>query len=157
LSSSQTDPQDSGPAPGGSRETAGSGSGSGPGNQDPLEGLGPASVRSSGGQIQPDATGAGDGSAGSAPGAGPIGAANPLSVQGVRLTILGKPSGGSPPSTSAGDRSVPLTSAGGSNLNGLASSGAVPSNVPINVHQESNVVPLDRQPVVREYFSNANQ
>jgi hypothetical protein len=118
---------------------------------------GQAATRSSSGQIQSDQASAGGG-VGSSPGSSPFGqGANPLDVHGVPLTIVGKSTQSGPASTQAGDRSVPLTGAGGSTLNGLAGSGNVPSNVPINVHQENNVVPLDRKPVVREFFTDAGQ
>ncbi len=119
------------------------------------DGSGIATTRTSGPSIEPDQQGGGGG-VGSAPGSNPLGAANPLDVHGVPLTILGKPSQGAPSTTAAGDRSLPLTNAGGGNINGLAGSGSVPSDVPINVHQDSNVVPLERKPMVREYFSDAN-
>jgi hypothetical protein len=116
-----------------------------------------AATRSSSSQIQSDQSGA-NGGVGSTPGSSPLGGgANPLDVHGIPLTIIGKSSQQGPSSTQAGDRSVPLTGAGGSTLNGLAGSGNVPSNVPINVHQENNVVPLDRKPVVREFFTDAGQ
>jgi hypothetical protein len=151
---SQTDPTGSGAQSSAVREAAGTG---GQAGQDgsPADGAGQAATRSTSGEIQADSAGGGSG-AGNGPGGSPLGAGSSLSVQGVRLTILGRPSSPSAAPASPGDRSVPLTSAGGSSLNGLASSGTVPSNVPINVHQESNVVPLDRQPVVREYFSNGS-
>ncbi len=78
----------------------------------------------------------------------------PLDVSGVKLTITGQASGDGNDQTQAGDRSTPLTGADGSSISGGSSGVTSSSNVPINVHQESNVVPLEMKPVVREYFSN---
>ena len=69
--------------------------------------------------------------------------------------IVGQASGNGVGGTSAGDRSDPLTAAGPSSIDGVSGASSVPSNVPINVHQESNAVPLNLKPIVRDYFSDA--
>jgi hypothetical protein len=122
----------------------------------PSDGSGRATVRSSSAPIQSDLSG-GSGGVGDQAGSNPLGPNSVLDVQGVKVTIAGQSNGNTAATTSAGDRSVPLTAGNDDTLNGLPSSGAVPSDVPINVHQDSNVVPLDRKPVVRDYFSDAPQ
>ncbi|HUX85723.1 MAG TPA: hypothetical protein VMW65_01870, partial [Chloroflexota bacterium] len=115
-----------------------------------------ASVRASGpGQNQ-----AGQqkgGGAGSGPGSSLFGGApTPLDVNAKKLTILGQASdSGVSGSTTAGDRSNPLTGATGTSISTSGGSAPAASNAPVNVHQESNAVPLDLKPVVREYFSHA--
>ncbi|MBX6770580.1 MAG: hypothetical protein IRY83_02550 [Chloroflexi bacterium] len=79
----------------------------------------------------------------------------PLDVSGVKLTITGQASGPGSGATIAGDRSTPLTSPDDSTITAAGGAAGGASNVPIAVHQESNVVPLEMKPVVREYFSNA--
>ena len=117
-------------------------------------GQGRAAVRSSGTAIQQDQAG-NSGGVGDQPGGSPLGQGSSLDVRGVKLTIIGKSSGSGSSTTSAGDRSVPLTAGDNGSLNGLPSSGSVPSNLPITAHQDSSVVPLDRKPVVRDYFTDA--
>jgi hypothetical protein len=96
------------------------------------------------------------GGAGSGPGSNALDSKpTPLDVSGVKVTITGQASVTGNDQTSAGDRSSPLTGADGSAISGVGGASSAPSNVPINVHQESNVVPLEMKPVVREYFSNA--
>lgn len=95
------------------------------------------------------------GGAGAGPGASLLDSKpTPLDVGGVKLTITGQASGPGDDQTQAGDRSIPLTGADGSSISGGNGGATASSNVPINVHQESNVVPLEMKPVVREYFSN---
>ena len=124
----------------------------GPGTTDVASG----STKSSGPQqLQQDQPGSGGG-AGSSPGAAPLGnTPSSLDTRGVRLTIVGKSSGNGTGTTSAGDRSDPLTAAGPSSIDAASGAASVPSNVPINVHQESNSVPLNLKPIVRDYFSDA--
>ncbi|HLH73119.1 MAG TPA: hypothetical protein VKX96_07530 [Chloroflexota bacterium] len=95
--------------------------------------------------------------AGSGPGSNLFGGApTPLDVNAKKLTILGQASdNGSSDTTSAGDRSNPLTGATDSSIGVTGGNAPTASNAPVNVHQESNVVPLDLKPVVREYFSHA--
>jgi hypothetical protein len=119
-------------------------------------GAGKATVRSSSASIQADPAGGGGG-AGNQPGGNALGPSSVLDVTGVKLTIVGQANGSSSGTTTAGDRSVPLTVGNDTTQNGLPSSGTVPSDIPINVHQDSNVVPLDRKPVVRDYFSDVPQ
>ncbi|MGH2459799.1 MAG: hypothetical protein ACRDIY_13130 [Chloroflexota bacterium] len=96
------------------------------------------------------------GGAGSGPGSSALDShPTPLDIGGVKLTITGQASDNGNNQTQAGDRSDPLTSSNGSAISAAGSGGTASSNVPINVHQESNVVPLEMKPVVREYFSNA--
>lgn len=106
-------------------------------------------------QIQQDSS-SNQGGAGSGPGGNAL-AANPapLDVSGVKLVILGQASGQGSGQTEAGDRSNPLTAPNGSAISAPGGSAPAASNVPITVHQESNAVPLELKPVVREYFSNA--
>lgn len=99
---------------------------------------------------------ANSGGVGSSPGASPLGGApQSLDAHGVKVVIVGQPSGPGTSSTKPGDRSDPLTAPDGSTLGSAGASAGVPSNVPINVHQESNQVPPGMKPVVREYFTNA--
>ncbi len=126
---------------------------SGPGSQD-------GSASSASGQpsssqeIQQGQSG-NSGGAGAGPGSNLLDSRpTPLDVGGVKLTITGQASGNGDDQTQAGDRSTPLTGADGSAISGGNSGATASSNVPINVHQESNVVPLEMKPVVREYFSN---
>jgi hypothetical protein len=129
------------------------GSGTGAGIQ--TGNMGNASMRATGGQIQQDTAGGGSG-IGNGAGANPLSGTNQsLDGNGVRLTIIGKSNSAATGSTSAGGRSDPLTAADASTITNLGGDTAPPSNVTINVHSESNVIPLDRKPVVREYFSNA--
>lgn len=100
--------------------------------------------------------GSNNGGAGSAPGSRLLDSKpTPLDVGGVKLTITGRASSTGNDQTQAGDRSMPLTGADGSTIAGSGGAARDSSNVPINVHQESNVVPLELKPVVRDYFSNA--
>ena len=119
-------------------------------------GSGDVTARSSNEPIQSSA-GSSNGGAGDQPGGNTLGPSSVLDVTGVKLTIVGQASGASSGTTTAGDRSVPLTVGNDTTQNGLPASGTVPSDIPINVHQDSNVVPLDRKPVVRDYFSDAPQ
>ncbi len=122
---------------------------------DQYSAAGQVASRSSTQSIQSDQPGTSAG-VGTTPGGNPLSGNQPsLDTRGVRLTIVGQANGPGTASTSAGDRSVPLTAAGDSGLAGSGGPSSVQSNVPINVHQESNQVPLDRKPVVRDYFSNA--
>jgi len=102
-------------------------------------------------QQSSNAGGAGNGPGSSALDSNPT----PLDVSGVKLTISGQANDNGNNQTQAGDRSDPLTRSDGSAISAAGSGGTASSNVPINVHQESNVVPLEMKPVVREYFSNA--
>lgn len=105
-------------------------------------------------QIQQDTSNGGG--AGSAPGSRLLDSKPaPLDVGGVKLTITGRASTTGMDQTQAGNRSIPLTGADGSTIAGAGGAASNSSNVPINVHQESNVVPLELKPVVRDYFSNA--
>jgi hypothetical protein len=166
---SQPDPSNAQASPGGPTnaqgtrsqvDTKGAGGLPDPAGGDPQNGQGggegKATVHSSTSEIQPEQTG-GNGGVGDQAGGNPLGTSSALDVRGVKLTIVGQSTGTGNKSTSAGDRSVPLTAGNDGALNGMPSSGNVPSDVPINVHQDSNVVPLDRKPVVRDYFSNAPQ
>ena len=115
-----------------------------------------ASVSSSGpGQDQ--ASQQAGGGAGNGPGSSLFGnAPTPLDVNAKKLVILGQASdNGASGSTTAGDRTNPLTGATGSSIATSGGSAPAASNAPVNVHQESNAVPLDLKPVVREYFSHA--
>jgi len=104
--------------------------------------------------IQQDGSG-NSGGVGNGPGGPALGnQQSSLDVNGQKLTIVGRDSGKGTSTTTTGDRSVPLTSSDGSTIAGAGASGGSASNVPINVHDTSNAVPLDRQSVVREYFSN---
>jgi|GEM_PF-4239059 len=104
--------------------------------------------------IQQDGNG-NSGGVGNGPGGPPLGAQqSALDVNGQKLTIIGKDSGSGTSTTTTGDRSVPVTSSDGSTIAGSGGGSTVASNVPIKVHDASNVVPLNRQSVVREYFSN---
>ncbi|HVC34558.1 MAG TPA: hypothetical protein VNL16_13695 [Chloroflexota bacterium] len=98
-----------------------------------------------------NAGGAGDGPGSDLLNAQPV----PLDVGGVKLTITGQASANGDNQTKPGDRTTPLTGADGSTISAAGGSAPASSNTPINVHQESNVVPLELKPVVREYFSNA--
>jgi hypothetical protein len=117
---------------------------------------GQATVRSTDSAIQSDPAG-GSGGVGDQAGGHPLGASSALNVTGVKLTILGQSTGNGPKTTSAGDRTMPLTASDNGAISGMPSTGTVPSDIPINVHQDSNIVPLDRKPVVRDYFSDVPQ
>lgn len=97
---------------------------------------------------------ANSGGVGNTPGGNPLGAPQSLDTHGVKVTIVGQPSDSGSSATKAGDRSNPLTAPDGSTLGATGGSAQPTSNVPINVHQESNQVPIGMKPVVREYFSN---
>lgn len=97
---------------------------------------------------------ANSGGVGNAPGGNPLGAPQSLDTHGVKVTVVGQPSGSGSSSTKAGDRNNPLTAPDGSTLGATGGSAQPTSNAPINVHQESNQVPIGMKPVVREYFSN---
>lgn len=110
---------------------------------------------SAGQQIQQGQSNNGGG-AGNGPGSGSLDSKpTPLDVGGVKVSITGQASDNGNDQTQAGDRTTPLTGADGSTISGAGGAGTASSNVPINVHQESNVVPLEMKPVVRDYFSNA--
>jgi hypothetical protein len=117
---------------------------------------GQATVGSSDSAIQSDPAG-GSGGVGDQAGGHPLGPSSALDVTGVKLTILGQSTGNGPKTTAAGDRTLPLTASDDGAISGMPSAGTVPSDIPINVHQDSNVVPLDRKPVVRDYFSDVPQ
>jgi hypothetical protein len=119
-------------------------------------GDGRAAVGSSDSGIQSE-QGGGSGGVGDQAGGNPLGSSSALDVTGVKLTILGQSTGNGPKTTSAGDRSMPLTASNDGTISGMPSSGTAPSDIPINVHQDSNIVPLDRKPVVRDYFSDVPQ
>jgi hypothetical protein len=147
-------PQDANGTPG---QTGAQGDAGSSGNGGPMApgGLGDASMSATSSQIQQDLAAGTGGGVGNAAGAPPLsGAQQSLDVGGVKLTIVGKASAPGSSATSAGDRSDPLTASGNSTISGAGSSQAAASNIAINVHAESNDVPLDRKPVVREYFSN---
>lgn len=95
------------------------------------------------------------GGVGNTPGDNPLGGGVPsLDTHGVKVTVIGQPSNNGASSTQAGNRNDPLTASDGSTLNTAGGASAPPSNVPIDVHQDNNQVPIGMKPVVREYFSN---
>src|SRR5579884_443235 len=119
------------------RETA-STDGAGSQGNATLEGAGQPSTSQ---QIQQGQS-SNSGGAGAGPGSNLLDSKpTPLDVSGVKLTITGQASGSGSDQTQAGDRSTPLTGADGSSISGGSSGATSSSNVPINVHQESNVVP----------------
>ncbi|HEX5416663.1 MAG TPA: hypothetical protein VFZ25_13410 [Chloroflexota bacterium] len=131
-----------------------------PGSQQGTDGgsdsgsLAGASGSSSITSIQQDGNG-NSGGVGNGPGGPALGGQqNALDVNGQKLTIIGKDSGQGTTTTTTGDRSIPLTASDGSTIAGAGGAGGSASNVPIKVHDTSNAVPLNRQSVVREYFSN---